>query len=80
MNNLSKTRKVHHCRLCGEKIEKGEFCKIWSGVEQGEGWWTSHAHPECYEYTIVNKWDSLDWECNPPGSIERPTKTIKPTE
>lgn len=51
------------CRICGKWIQKGEPCERWTGVEQGEGWWTCHAHPECLDYTVVHKWDDGDWEC-----------------
>lgn len=65
-------KKPHLCRLCGTIIPKGEKCEYWANVEPGEGWCSSYAHPECYEYTVINKWDHGDWECMSPGDIERP--------
>ena len=55
-------RKRHECRVCGTFIQKGEPCERWTGVEQGEGWWTCHAHPECLDLTVTEKWDEGDWE------------------
>jgi hypothetical protein len=56
-------RKRHVCRVCGQWIPKGEPCERFAGVEQGEGWWTCHAHPECLDLTVTQKWDEGDWEC-----------------
>lgn len=69
-------RKDHRCRLCGKIIQKGEPCKRWSWVERGEGWWTSHAHHECYQQTYKDKWDEGDWEnCGPGDAFSvRPTQ------
>ena len=69
---LVKPRKRQHCRLCGQRIAPGEPCKSWSGVEAGEGWWRSYAHPECYAQTEKEKWDYGDWECCLPGDMDRP--------
>ena len=67
-----KPRKAHHCRLCGGKIEVGEPCCKWEYLEPGDGHSTSHAHQECYQYTIDAKWGDGDWECMAPGDISRP--------
>ena len=69
---LSIPRKAHLCRLCGQTIQAKEPCLIWSNVEAGEGWHTQHAHPECYQVTLDEKWDELEWESTFPGDIERP--------
>lgn len=69
---LCKPRKRHYCRLCGTTIAIGEPCCRWSNVESGEGYQTSHTHPECYQYTVDHKWDDGDWECCFPVDIERP--------
>ena len=69
---LSIPRKAHLCRLCGQTIQAKEPCLIWSNVEAGEGWHTLHAHPECYQVTLDEKWDELEWESTFPGDIERP--------
>jgi len=69
---LHKPRKRQHCRLCGQHIAPGEPCRSWSGVEPGEGWWRSYAHPECYAQTEKEKWDYGDWESCYPGDMERP--------
>ncbi len=66
-------RKAHICRLCGERIEKGEPCQRWSGLIYGEGYFTSHAHPECYRETLDAEWDEGDWECCGVGDMERPS-------
>ena len=62
-------RKTHRCRICDGRIVAGEECARWSGVDRSEGWWTSHAHPECYAMT--QKWDQFDWESS--FDTERPT-------
>lgn len=73
-DNLCIPRKPHKCRLCGQRIEVGESCLRWSGLTPGEGYFTSHAHPECYAETVKYKWDSGDWECSLPGDMERPSR------
>jgi hypothetical protein len=35
---------------------------MWSGVTDGEGWWTCYAHPECYVET--KDWD-YEWDEQP---------------
>ena len=70
--NLCKPRKRHHCRLCGQWIEVAEPCCKWETLEPGEGYETSHAHPECYRVTIAENWVDEDWECCFPGDVERP--------
>ena len=73
---LSVPRKPQSCRLCGTRIDAGEQCCRWSTVERGEGYQTSHAHPECFQYTLDAKWDAGDWECMAPGDISRPNNQI----
>lgn len=63
-------RKRHQCCLCGQQIEADEGRVRWSGLVHGEGYCTSHAHPECME--VTRKWDEDDWECTSPGDITRP--------
>lgn len=70
MSATCKPRKIQACYLCGQKIDKGELCERWSGVTPGDGWWTSHAHPECYAAT--SEWNYDDWECHGFGDMERP--------
>jgi hypothetical protein len=53
-------RKRHACRVCGTGVLPGEECVRWVGVASGEGWWTCHAHPECY--ALTDDWDHDDWE------------------
>jgi hypothetical protein len=65
------------CRLCGETIAPDEGRIRWSGVERGEGYWTSHAHPECME--VTRKWDHGDWECHSPGDMDRPNVSDQAT-
>jgi hypothetical protein len=73
-----KPRKAHHCRLCAGKIEVGELCCKWEYLEPGEGYGTSHAHPECYQVTLDGKWDDGDWECASPGDVSRPNVKDEP--
>ena len=65
-------RKAHRCRLCVGKIEIREQCCKWEYLEPGEGYGTSHTHPECYQVTLDYKWDGGDWECASPGDVSRP--------
>lgn len=75
---LCKPRKVHHCRLCGGSIGIAELCCSWSSLEPGEGYSQSYAHPECYDLTISEDWDSDVWESCTPGDISRPKKEARP--
>lgn len=75
---LCKPRKRHMCRLCGKFIQIAEPCCSWSNLEEGEGWSTSYAHPECYQETLDSKWDDMDWECSAPGDLERPSLESSP--
>lgn len=71
-------RKRHVCRVCGKFIHKGEPCERWSGVEPGDGWWTCHAHPECLDQTVRDKWDDGDWEtASWENEMERPVEKRK---
>lgn len=70
-------RKTHRCRLCAGKIEVGEQCCKWEYLEPGEGYGTSHAHPECYQVTLDGKWDEGDWECASPGDVSRPNTPVR---
>jgi len=72
-----KPRKAHHCRLCAGEIKIGELCCRWGYLEPGEGYGTSHAHPECYQVTLDSKWDDGDWECASPGDVYCPTISKK---
>lgn len=64
-------RKRHWCRICGGVIAIKEPCCRWSYVERGEGYGTSHAHPECY--AITQRWDDGDWESwEPEGPRQTP--------
>lgn len=76
MKKLCVPRKRHVCRVCGTWIQKGEPCERWSGVEQGEGWQTCHAHPECLD-KAHRTWHPDDWEER--GEDERPTEKRKCT-
>lgn len=67
-------RKGHQCRICGSHIHKAEKCCRWACVEPGEGYMTSHAHPECYD--VTKGWDDGDWESSFPGDMERPKKRM----
>jgi hypothetical protein len=40
----------------------------------GDGWFTSHAHPECYAQTVEDRWDEGDLESTSPGDMDRPPK------
>ena len=63
-------RKPHRCRLCGQRIEAKEPCCRWSGFDGGDGPWTSHAHPECYD--DMEGEDDGTWESLMPGDCDRP--------
>lgn len=67
---LCKPRKPHRCRLCNERIEIGEPCHRYSGLEPGEGYYTIYTHPECL--ALTKDWDDGDWECCSPGEVVRP--------
>lgn len=69
---LCKPRMPHQCRLCGQLIAIGEPCERWTNLMDGDGWVTSHAHPECYAET--DGWDEGDWETCMPGDMPRPAK------
>ena len=71
-SKLTKVRKSHRCRLCAEQIEKGEECCRWKSYEKHCVPMTSHAHPECYQRTLDEGWDSLDWEGCASGEMKRP--------
>lgn len=45
-----KARKPHRCCLCGEGIIKGDRQDVRTGVQEGDGFWTMHMHPECHRY------------------------------
>lgn len=68
-DKAAKVLKSHQCRVCGDHIEKGETCHIYHGVEDGEGFYTSYFHPECWDLT--RDWDDVDWETMKPGDISR---------
>ena len=68
---LCSPRKAHRCRICGEIIAIAEPCCRWSALIEGEGYGTSHAHPECYKHTLECDWDEGDWESTMPGDISR---------
>lgn len=72
-NSTVKTRKRHHCRVCGEGIAVGETCIRRTGFDC-DGPWTIHMHPECEALTKV--WDSMDWESISPGECKRPSRII----
>ena len=63
-------RKRHRCHLCWQRIESSEECCRATGLEPGEGHWTIHMHPECYDRTM--HWDEGDWESHMRGDMERP--------
>lgn len=69
---LCNPRRWHRCRLCAQPIRPGEHCCRWSGLD-GAVYVTSHAHPECYQHTLDEKWDEDDWEHCMPGDVERPS-------
>jgi hypothetical protein len=50
----------------------GEPCERWTGIIPGQGRFTSHAHPECYRQTEIDKWDPGDWESCGEGDMQRP--------
>lgn len=62
-------RKRHECRVCGHYIKAGEPCIRWSGVIDGQGYFTSHAHPICARFMNASRHD--DWECIFPGDYTR---------
>ena len=64
-----KPRKRHSCRVCGTMIEVGEPCRIYKGVESGEGFYTLYFHDECWSYS--RDWDDQDWEMCGPGAVSR---------
>lgn len=64
-----KARKLHQCRVCGDMIQPGETCRIYRGIEDGEGFYTLHFHPVCWDYS--RSWDEQDWENCGPGAISR---------
>lgn len=75
---LCKPRKRHRCRLCYGIIEVKEPCCRWSTLDEGEGYATSHAHPECYQVTLDEDWSYDTWECSMPGDINRPKTEAQP--
>lgn len=42
-----KTRKARRCDWCAKKIEIGSVAARNSGIEDGDGYWTTVLHPEC---------------------------------
>lgn len=68
-DKVGKARKSHECRVCGDIIQPGEACHIYKGVEDGEGFYTLHFHPICWDYS--RNWEDQDWESCGPGSISR---------
>ncbi len=71
----SHPRKQHECRVCGQLILEKEPCCIWSGLTPGEGWWTCHTHPECFE--VTKDWEHDDWELMAPGDEPRPAARMR---
>ncbi len=67
-DKVVKVRKRHQCRVCGEWIEKGDSCRLYRGVETGEGFYTIYFHHQCWEHS--RDWD-MDWESISPGEISR---------
>jgi hypothetical protein len=68
---MTKVRKNHRCRLCNGRISKGEECCSWTTFEEKPR--TYYAHPECYQVTLDEGWDSTDWEVTFPGEdFDRP--------
>lgn len=63
-----KTRKVHRCRVCYERIEKGSRCPMYKGVD-GDGFFTLHFHDDCFK--LSSQWDDWDWEQHEPGNLSR---------
>ena len=63
------TRKPHQCRVCGDIIDAGESAIIYRGVEDSEGFYTSHFHNDCWDYS--RDWDECDWAGLTPGAISR---------
>ena len=45
-----KARKLHRCAFCCERIEIGDIQDIRVGVQEGEGIWKMHMHPECHAF------------------------------
>lgn len=68
-DNEGKARKPHNCRVCDERIEKGELCHIYKGVESGEGFYTLHFHLDCWDHS--RSWDYWDWDRHMPGDVSR---------
>ena len=68
-DNVGKVHKPHSCRICDERIEKGEKCHIYKGVEDGEGFYTLWFHHECWNYSRDFDW--WDWESIFPGDVSR---------
>lgn len=66
-DKVCKPKKPHECRVCGERIDKGESCQMYRGVEE-EGFYTLYFHCDCWGYS--RDWDDGDWKMNP-GDISR---------
>lgn len=62
-------RKAHRCRVCYERIEAGEPCHIYRGLDRDEGYYTLHFHEDCWANS--RDWTLDDWESCPPGSVSR---------
>ncbi len=66
----TKARKSHECRICGQRIAKGEMHVAWSGLDtENGGWCRLHMHLDCEEYS--REWDADDWSCCGPGDVSR---------
>ena len=77
-----KARKPHRCDLCGERIAVGELYATRSGVSEGDGFSTTHMHPECHAYESRETVDSDWYEDISEPAFERPTaqpSTPEPT-
>lgn len=74
-NERRKARKAHKCTNCGQAIELGEKYVHWKSVEDGEGWFTSKMHRECYD--DLNYWDGGgSWDYQPYAG-ERPNAELR---
>lgn len=65
-------RKDHRCRLCGEKILKGEVYQRENGLFEGD-FQSIKMHPECHEQDQKNHAGETSWEFD--DDFVRPKKS-----
>ena len=67
-NHVGVVRKPHQCRVCGERIAKGEAGMIYRGIDE-DGPYTIYFHHECWAGS--RDWTEDEWESCGPGDVTR---------